>query len=115
MTAARVIALHFAPSAPPPCAEGTLLSASTVSVAIADIQGRDAISSRVSMGVPATSSSAAAVQIIRQRRGALSYLPAATSGRPMTYLEFSRQVLRGLALEASNDRAGAREAWLLLM
>jgi hypothetical protein len=68
MTAARVIAFHFAPSAPPPCAEGTLLSASTVSVAIADIQGRDEISSRVAMGVPATWSSTAAVQIIRHRR-----------------------------------------------
>jgi hypothetical protein len=37
MTAARVIAFHFAPSAPSPCAEGTLLSASTVSVAIAEL------------------------------------------------------------------------------
>jgi hypothetical protein len=69
MTATRVIASRFAPSAPPPCAGGTLLSASTVSVATADLQGRDEISSRVCMGpVPAGSSSIAAAQIIRRRR-----------------------------------------------
>jgi hypothetical protein len=68
MTPAHVIAFCFARPAPP-CAEGTLLSVSTVSVAIADLQGPDGISSRFSMGLaPATWSSIAAVQIIRQRR-----------------------------------------------
>jgi hypothetical protein len=33
----------------------------------------------------------------------------------MTYLAFSRQVLRGMALEAQNDRAGARALWLQLV
>jgi hypothetical protein len=33
----------------------------------------------------------------------------------MTYLDFSRLVLRGLALEATKDRIGARKLWLSLL
>ena len=33
----------------------------------------------------------------------------------MTYLDFSRLVLRGLALEATKDRLGARKLWLGLL
>jgi hypothetical protein len=47
--------------------------------------------------------------------GTLSHLPAATPNQSMTYLEFSRQVLRGLALEAAKDKTHARELWLQLL
>jgi hypothetical protein len=40
--------------------------------------------------------------------GALAQLGAAPPAEPMTYLAFSRQTLRGMALEAQKDRAGAR-------
>ena len=33
----------------------------------------------------------------------------------MTYLAFSRQVLRGMALEAQNNHADARALWLQLI
>jgi hypothetical protein len=46
---------------------------------------------------------------------ALKHLPADAPGGPMSYLEFSRQVLRGLALEAAKDPAGARALWLRLL
>jgi hypothetical protein len=69
MTATRVIAFRLTPPAPPPCAEVTLLSASTVSVATADLQGHNDISARVSIGLAtATWSSIAAVPTIRQSR-----------------------------------------------
>ena len=35
--------------------------------------------------------------------------------RKMTYLDFSRLILRGLALEATKDHAGARKLWLSLL
>jgi hypothetical protein len=46
--------------------------------------------------------------------GALAHLPTSPPTMPMSYLEFSRQVLRGLALEAKKDWAGARQQWLAL-
>lgn len=46
--------------------------------------------------------------------GALKKLPGDIPAT-MTYLDFSRLVLRGLALEAVNDRAGARDLWLRLL
>ncbi|HEY4031201.1 MAG TPA: hypothetical protein VGM25_12705 [Caulobacteraceae bacterium] len=46
---------------------------------------------------------------------ALALLPKTTPSGPMTYLEFSRQVLKGLALEETGDHAGARALWLALM
>jgi len=46
---------------------------------------------------------------------ALARLPAMPAPGPMTYLDFSRQMLRGLALEATGDQAGARAHWLALM
>ena len=46
--------------------------------------------------------------------GALKRLGDAAPAAPMTYLEFSRQMLRGLALEAAKDPAGARGQWLRL-
>ena len=46
---------------------------------------------------------------------ALALLPAAQPKGPMTYLAFSRQVLRGLALEQTGDHAGAHALWLGLM
>jgi hypothetical protein len=45
----------------------------------------------------------------------LARLPAEAPHAPMTYLSFSRQLLRGLALEATKDPAGARALWLGLM
>jgi len=50
-----------------------------------------------------------------QPADALARLPATPATGPMTYLAFSRQVLRGLALEATGDHAGARAHWLGLM
>ena len=47
--------------------------------------------------------------------GALAQLGAAPPSGPMTYLAFSRQVLRGMALEAQKNRAGARALWLQLI
>lgn len=47
--------------------------------------------------------------------GALARLGAAPPAGPMTYLAFSRQVLRGMALEAQKDRAGARALWLAMV
>ena len=47
--------------------------------------------------------------------GALRLLPTGTPRQPMTALAFSQQTLRGLALEASGDHAGARQHWLALM
>lgn len=46
---------------------------------------------------------------------ALSHLPGDPPKGPAGFLGFSRQVLRGLALEAKGDRAAAREAWLALV
>ena len=46
---------------------------------------------------------------------ALAGLGPARPGSSGANLEFSRQVLRGLALEASADRAGARALWLSLL
>lgn len=46
--------------------------------------------------------------------GALKNLPDAIPQK-MTYLDFSRLVLRGLALEATKDFPGARKLWLALM
>ena len=45
---------------------------------------------------------------------ALKHLPTTVPSGPMTYLEFSRQMLRGLALEALKDPS-ARTLWLQLM
>jgi hypothetical protein len=45
---------------------------------------------------------------------ALAAIPAATVQAPLSYLDFSRQVLRGMALEAQKD-AGARDHWLALL
>ena len=47
--------------------------------------------------------------------GALGQLGPAPPSGPMTYLAFSRQVLRGMALEAQKNRAGARALWLQLI
>jgi hypothetical protein len=47
--------------------------------------------------------------------GALAQLGAAPTAGPMDDLAFSRQVLRGLALEGQHDFAGARTLWLQLM
>jgi hypothetical protein len=47
--------------------------------------------------------------------GALAQLGAAPPRGAMTYLAFSRQVLRGMAMEAQNDHAGARALWLQLV
>ncbi|HEX4179482.1 MAG TPA: hypothetical protein VHY32_01700 [Caulobacteraceae bacterium] len=47
--------------------------------------------------------------------GALKRLPSSLPAGPMTYLDFSRQVLRGLALEAAKDPAAARALWLQLI
>jgi hypothetical protein len=46
---------------------------------------------------------------------ALALLPAVAPSASMTYLEYSRQVVRGLALEATKDAAGARAHWEQLM
>jgi hypothetical protein len=46
--------------------------------------------------------------------GAVKLLPD-TIPPTMTYLDFSRLMLRGLAMEASNDRRGARQLWLKLL
>lgn len=45
---------------------------------------------------------------------ALKFLPA-TIPANMTYLDFSRLILRGIALEASKDLPGARTLWLALL
>jgi hypothetical protein len=45
----------------------------------------------------------------------LTLLPPTAPVGPMIYLGFSRQVLRGQALEATGDHAGARALWLALM
>jgi hypothetical protein len=47
--------------------------------------------------------------------GTLKRLPSAPPSGPMSNLEFSRQVLRGMALEAAKDPAGARMLWLQLL
>ncbi|HZZ89536.1 MAG TPA: hypothetical protein VFE13_14495, partial [Caulobacteraceae bacterium] len=47
--------------------------------------------------------------------GALGHLGAAPPPAAMTWLAFSRQMLRGMALEAQKDRAGARALWLQLI
>ena len=47
----------------------------------------------------------------KQPAKVLALLPAAAPTQPMTFLAFSRQVLRGLALEASGDTKGARKHW----
>jgi len=47
--------------------------------------------------------------------GALTQLGAAPAVGPMDDLAFSRQVLRGLALEGRRDFAGARALWLQLI
>jgi TolA-binding protein len=44
----------------------------------------------------------------------LAAIPAASVQAPLSYLEFSRQMLRGMALEAQKD-AGARDHWLSLL
>ncbi len=44
----------------------------------------------------------------------LAAIPAAMPQAPLSYLEFSRQMLRGMALEAQKD-AGARDHWLALL
>jgi hypothetical protein len=44
----------------------------------------------------------------------LAAIPAATAQAPLSYLEFSRQMMRGMALEAQKD-AGARDHWLALL
>jgi len=46
---------------------------------------------------------------------ALALLPAAPPTVPMSYLDFSCQVLRGLALEETGDLARAHALWLVLM
>ena len=46
---------------------------------------------------------------------ALALLPAKAPTGPMSYLEFSRQMLRAMALEEAGDHAGARARWLGLM
>ena len=47
--------------------------------------------------------------------GALSHLDASPPAGPMNDLAFSRQVLRGLALGAQKNFAGARSLWLQLI
>ncbi|MEJ0067057.1 MAG: hypothetical protein WDM85_17980 [Caulobacteraceae bacterium] len=47
--------------------------------------------------------------------GALGHLDAKPPTGPMTSFVFSREVLRGLALERQKDFAGARALWLQLM
>jgi TolA-binding protein len=44
----------------------------------------------------------------------LAAIPAATPQAPLSYLDFSRQALRGMALEAQKDPA-ARDHWLSLL
>jgi TolA-binding protein len=44
----------------------------------------------------------------------LAAVPAATLQAPLSYLEFSRQMLRGMALDALKD-PGARDHWLALL
>jgi hypothetical protein len=44
----------------------------------------------------------------------LAAIPAAAPQAPLSHLEFSRQMLRGMALEAQKD-AGAREHWMALL
>jgi TolA-binding protein len=44
----------------------------------------------------------------------LAAIPAGAPQVPLSYLEFSRQALRGMALEAMQD-AGARDHWLALL
>lgn len=44
----------------------------------------------------------------------LGAIPAAPPQAPLSHLEFSRQMLRGMALEAKKD-AGAREHWIALL
>jgi TolA-binding protein len=44
----------------------------------------------------------------------LAAIPAATAQAPLGYLEFSRQVLRGMALEARNEPS-VRDHWLALL
>ncbi|HEY1750018.1 MAG TPA: hypothetical protein VGG29_02065 [Caulobacteraceae bacterium] len=47
--------------------------------------------------------------------GALGHLGPAPPNGPMSGLAFSRQVLRGMAIEAQKDRAGARALWLRMI
>lgn len=47
--------------------------------------------------------------------GALKELPDSMPSTSMSYLDFSRLSLRGLALEASGDTAAARKLWLQLL
>ncbi|GAB2176707.1 hypothetical protein [Dongia sp. agr-C8] len=44
----------------------------------------------------------------------LAAIPAVTAQAPLSYCEFSRQMLRGMALEAQKD-VGARDHWLALL
>nr|ACF98031.1 hypothetical protein [uncultured bacterium 878] len=44
----------------------------------------------------------------------LAAIPAASAQAPLNYLDFSRQMLRGMALEAQQD-TGARNHWLALL
>jgi hypothetical protein len=50
----------------------------------------------------------------KDAQAALKYLPESIPQR-MTYLDFSRLILRGLALEATKDYSGARKLWLVLL
>ena len=52
-----------------------------------------------------------AFYVDNQPAKALTLLPAAAPAQPMTFLAFSRQVLRGLALEATRDAKGAGKHW----
>ncbi|MDP3847044.1 MAG: outer membrane assembly lipoprotein YfiO [Pseudomonas sp.] len=45
----------------------------------------------------------------------LSSLPPLDASQPLTYLSFSQQSLRGFALEAQQDWAGAQALWLQLL
>jgi hypothetical protein len=56
-----------------------------------------------------------AFHIQHDPRAALALSPKAAPSSATTYLDFSRQVLRALALEETGDQAGARALWLALM
>ena len=56
-----------------------------------------------------------AVYVDEAPKAALALSPNATPASTMTYLEFSRQVLRAMALERTGDQAKAHALWLALM
>ncbi|WP_395017692.1 hypothetical protein [Dongia sp.] len=56
----------------------------------------------------------AVYDLYQEPKAVLAAIPPMTSRAPLSYLEFSRQMVRGMALEAVQG-AGARDHWLALL